>query len=79
MIVVLRADGGPDFEKPLGLGLETPEFDPASMRGRGGGTRRPMGGMGRGMGMGMGKGGGRGIFSRPEPLSHWLKIRLARP
>ena len=72
--IYARAGDGPTLDKPLGLGLETPAFNPAALRGRGGGMRGPMGG-----GRGMGRGGARGMSSRPEPLSYWAKVQLAQP
>lgn len=66
---------------PLGIRerLESMRSGAGGMRGMRGSIGGMGGGMGRGMGRGMGMGGGRGVFSRPEPLSHWVKIRLARP
>lgn len=67
-------------DKPVGLGLLTPEMEMGAVGGRGGGVR-PRGGMGGG-GRGGGEGGMRGGMrpggqSMPDPLAVWLRLDLA--
>ena len=84
-----RAGLKPDYQKHLGLGLETPQIDPAALVGRRGGKGGGMGGGlggGRRGGMGGGFGGGRrggmgGDFGNRQaaPLDLWVKVKLAAP
>ncbi|NKB71188.1 MAG: hypothetical protein GKR89_29300 [Candidatus Latescibacteria bacterium] len=89
------AGGRPNFDKNLGLGLETKEIDFSAMgqqmRGRrgggGGGGKGGRGGGGFGGGMGGGRRGGGSMGgmggmmqeAMPEPLKLWAKVKLATP